>query len=386
MSSSLQRLLPLFERDRTRHQPLVLATLVRTDGSTYTKPGAHMLIADSGEYAGLLSGGCLEGDLVEHGRAVLATGIAKLARYDSRRPEDLLFGLGSGCQGTMDILLQRLDDANDWQPFKRLALAWRAQRTQKLVLVVQSALPSVPAGAGAFAGDDRAFGLAAGVAADHATIESLCRLAAVLPNEGQHQFLPQALPGVDLLALKQLPPTRLLLLGAGPDAHPVAELAAFLGWNVTVVDHRSQYAQAERFPGATAVLDGGPQALALLLGKLKADPTPEPRQAAFAAAIVMSHHLATDRAYLQALAGSSIPYVGLLGPVARRERLLADLGGEAAAALRPRLRAPVGLDLGASSPGAIALSIVAEIQAALAGGVRIWPFAPARLSSSQAAR
>ena len=127
----------------------------------------------------------------------------------------------------MDILLQRLDDANDWQPFKRLALAWRAQRTQKLVLVVQSALPSVPAGAGAFAGDDRAFGLAAGVAADHATIESLCRLAAVLPNEGQHQFLPQALPGVDLLALKQLPPTRLLLLGAGPDAQPVAELSRF---------------------------------------------------------------------------------------------------------------------------------------------------------------
>jgi xanthine dehydrogenase accessory factor len=100
---------------------------------------------------------------------------------------------------------------------------------------------------------------------------------------------------------------------------------------------------------------------------------------------VMSHHLATDRAYLQALAGSSIPYVGLLGPAARRERLLGDLGN-AAAALRPRLRAPVGLDLGASSPEAIALSIVAEIQAALPGGIRTWPLGPARLSRSQAAR
>jgi xanthine dehydrogenase accessory factor len=385
MSSSLQRLLPLFERDRARHQPLVLATLVRTGGSTYTKAGAHMLIADSGEYAGLLSGGCLEGDLVEHGRAVLATGVAKLARYDSRGPEDLLFGLGSGCQGSMDILLQRLDDANDWQPFRRLALAWRAQRRQSLVLVVQSALPGLPAGAGAFADDDRAFGLGAGIAADHATIESLCRLATLLSNEGHNQFLSQALPGVDVLALEQLPPTRLLVLGAGPDAHPVTELAAFLGWNVTVVDHRSQYAQAERFPGATAVLDGGPPALARLLGKLNGDPAAELRQAPFAAAIVMSHHLATDRGYLQALAGSSIPYVGLLGPAARRERLLGDLG-DAAAALRARLRAPVGLDLGASSPEAIALSIVAEIQAALAGGIRTWPLAPARLQSAHAAR
>jgi xanthine/CO dehydrogenase XdhC/CoxF family maturation factor len=207
----------------------------------------------------------------------------------------------------------------------------------------------------------------------------------VLPHEGHNQFLSQALPGVDLLALKQPPPMRLLLLGAGPDAQPVAELAAFLGWSVTVVDHRSQYAQAERFPGATTVLDGGPQALALLLGKLSGAPAPGASPAAFPAAIVMSHHLATDRAYLQALAASSIPYIGLLGPAARRERLLGDLG-DAAAALRPRLRAPVGLDLGAVSPEAIALSIVAEIQAALAGRTRTGLLGPSRLSSSQAAR
>jgi xanthine/CO dehydrogenase XdhC/CoxF family maturation factor len=147
----------------------------------------------------------------------------------------------------------------------------------------------------------------------------------------------------------------------------VAELAAFLGWNVTVVDHRSQYAQPERFPGAAAVLNGGPRALAaMLLDEEAAAPATRTRLAPFPAAIVMSHHLATDRAYLQALASSSIPYVGLLGPAARRERLLEELG-DAAAALRPRLRAPVGLDLGAVSPEAIALSIIAEIQAELAG-------------------
>jgi xanthine/CO dehydrogenase XdhC/CoxF family maturation factor len=165
------------------------------------------------------------------------------------------------------------------------------------------------------------------------------------------------------------------LLGAGPDAQPVAELAAFLGWNVTVIDHRSQYAQAERFPSAAAVLDGGPRALAaLLLNETVDAPAPEPQPAHFPAAIVMSHHLATDRAYLQALASSGIPYVGLLGPATRRERLLVDLGDDAAA-LRPRLRAPVGLDLGAVTPEAIALSIIAEIQAALAGRTRTEPLA-----------
>jgi xanthine/CO dehydrogenase XdhC/CoxF family maturation factor len=68
MSLSLQRLLPLFERERALHHPMVLATVVRKDGSTYTKPGAQLLLASNGEYAGLLSGGCLEADLAEHGR------------------------------------------------------------------------------------------------------------------------------------------------------------------------------------------------------------------------------------------------------------------------------------------------------------------------------
>jgi xanthine/CO dehydrogenase XdhC/CoxF family maturation factor len=80
----------------------------------------------------------------------------------------------------------------------------------------------------------------------------------------------------------------------------------------------------------------------------------------------MSHHLDSDLHYLRALACCAIPYFGLLGPSARREKLLADLG-DSAAALRARLRAPVGLDIGGRTPEAIALSIIGEVQAALAG-------------------
>jgi xanthine dehydrogenase accessory factor len=132
-----------------------------------------------------------------------------------------------------------------------------------------------------------------------------------------------------------------------------------------VIDHRPHFAQAGRFPAAQSVLSGGPTALATLLSSHPRAETQRPHAPAFAAAIVMSHHLATDLAYLRTLTASDIPYVGLLGPAARRQRLIDQLG-DSAQWLHGRLRAPVGLDLGANSPETIALSIVAEIQAALA--------------------
>jgi xanthine dehydrogenase accessory factor len=353
MSLSLQRLLPLFERERILRHPMVLATLVRTSGPTYSKPGAHMLLAANGQYAGLLSGGCLEGDLAEHAHAVLASGTARLVSYDMRGPDDLLFGMGSGCEGAMDILLQRLDADGEWQPMTRLAAAWRAQRATGLLLVVRSDDPAWPPGAGVYADDSELFGTNAG---REAALAPLRALAASVSRERCSHFLPQAVPGIDVLALSQPPPVQILLLGAGPDAQPVVELAAFLGWRVTVIDHRSHYAQAERFPDAAAVLEGGAPALVRLLAA----------PVAWDAAIVMSHHLASDLGYLRVLAGSDIAYVGLLGPRARGQRLLAELGADAAR-LHARLRAPIGLDLGAAAPEAIALSIIAEIYAAIAG-------------------
>src|SRR6188474_355026 len=129
---TLHRLLPLYDRARLANEPLVLATVVRTGGSTYAKPGAHMLIASDGEYAGLLSGGCLEGDLREHARAVAATGAAVIVSYDLRSTTDQLFGLGAGCEGAMDILLTRVAAAGDWQPLADMAAHFRADRELRL--------------------------------------------------------------------------------------------------------------------------------------------------------------------------------------------------------------------------------------------------------------
>jgi len=354
MSTMVAPLLPLLERERLAARSAVLATVVHTEGPTYTKPGALMLISADGEYAGLLSGGCLEGDLAEHGRSVLEGGVPMLVRYDMHGPEDLLFGLGSGCEGAMDILLQRIEPASHWQPLAHLIEAWRARRAVALLLVARSRHPALPAGGGLFLDDMQVFGgLPAGFEWPGALLQSA-------RHSDSSRYLPEALSGVDLLVLSQSAPPRIVLLGAGPDAIPVAQLADFLGWSLTVIDHRSHYAQAGRFPNAERVLGGGAPALRALLA---ADHT---TTQAFDAAIVMSHHLASDQAYLDALSSSAIPYIGLLGPALRRERLLTGLGARSQA-LRSRLHSPAGLDLGARTPEGIALAIVAEIQARLHG-------------------
>jgi xanthine/CO dehydrogenase XdhC/CoxF family maturation factor len=334
MSTSFSRLLPLFERERSAGRTMVLATVIRTAGPTYTKPGALMLIARNGEFAGLLSGGCLEGDLREQAAQVRDLGAARFVSYDMRGPDDLLFGLGTGCEGAMDILLQPVSAAAEWQPLARLAQSWRALRTLKYGTVLRSSDPQLPTGTVIFA-DGAAF-TPRGVLATKVELETL--------QVGE------------ILRSVQLPPTRLLLLGAGPDAQPVAQLAHFLGWSVLVFDHRPAYANSERFPTAERIVQARPQELTALLATER-----------FAAAVVMSHHYQSDLAYLRVLAASPIGYIGLLGPAVRRERLLAELG-VAAGQLESRLHGPVGLRIGAASPEAIALAIVAEIHAHVAAG------------------
>lgn len=160
--------------------------------------------------------------------------------------------------------------------------------------------------------------------------------------------------GVDEIAVLVEPPPQILVLGAGLDAEPVVRFAAELGWRCTVTDHRQAYVDTGDFAAAVACH-------CIAVGEIgtKLD------LSRFDAAVVMSHHLVSDRAYLRQLADTDIRYIGLLGPAQRRERLLADLGASAEK-LRSRLYGPAGLDLGGRGPAPIALSIVAQIQEKLA--------------------
>ena len=321
-------------------EPGVLATIIATSGSTYRKSGARMLIRPDGSYIGLLSGGCLEADLSGHAHKVLADGVPRSVKYDMRGPDDLVFGIGAGCEGAMRLLIEPA--GLEYPAGRALAtagLATGAGRGTALAVVHESADMTL----GTYAQSD---------SLPRAVLAAMQRAVATANSQNIDLALPHGPTRVFVHYLAPAP--HLLICGAGPDADPVVATALTLGWRVTVVDHRPAYAQAVRFPGAQVVLGNASQ-LARLVNPDECH-----------AAIVMSHHLASDTAYLKALAEADKPgYIGLLGPAARRRRLAAEVG-TLTERLRGRLRGPVGLSIGAVTPEGIALSIIAQIHAWLA--------------------
>jgi xanthine/CO dehydrogenase XdhC/CoxF family maturation factor len=333
--------LELLERVPADGQPRVLATVVTTSGSTYRKPGARMLIMADGNCFGLLSGGCLEADLMIHAQRVFESGVPRTVEYDMRGPDDLVYGIGAGCEGAMRVLLEPADGGSPAATALGAACnASRAGLPTSLAIVHESR--------------DLKLGTYSAAAPLPATLQAAA--AQALADLSSRQFERED-HGRRTRALVQFlaPPPHLLICGAGPDAEPVVSAARALGWRVAVVDHRPAYAVSTRFPGAAVRLADA--------GSLRAAVDVDGCHAA----VVMSHHLASDVAYLRELAEAGAPaYVGLLGPTERRRRLASELG-TSAERLRGRIHGPVGLDIGAATPEGIALAIVSEIHAWLAG-------------------
>ena len=344
---SVRSILQSFDAWRASAEPLVLATVYETQGSTYSKAGQRILIAANGDYRGLVSGGCLEGDLAERARSVVASDRPDAVTYDLRDAADELWGLGIGCNGLLRVFLQPLHTAGLYQPFTAIAACLRGTEIAGSATVVDSTDPALPAGTTVIcrAGAHEVFGAATTVA------DSVLIGARRAAEEGRARLVTESGSRVLYAPLRPIP--KLLVLGAGLDAVPLVGMAAELGWFVTVADHRPAYVARPGFERAERVVLVEPDAVAATL----------PLDL-FDAVVVMSHHLPTDRKYLAQLATSNCRYVGVLGPRARRDRLLADLGASAAQ-LRDRLKGPVGLDIHADSPESIALSILAELQSTL---------------------
>ena len=299
----------------------VLATLATVEGSSYRRPGARLLMTATGARLGSISGGCLEEDVLARARRVLATGRAETVVYDTTSENDLVWGVGLGCHGVVRVVLEKLPPRPMWAA----ALAENlAARRPTLLAVVHEAADAEHLGT---------------------------RLAAELP--AKHT------PGTEVFLNAIAPPTALFLFGAGDDAQPLAQLAHELGWHVIIADPRAAFATAARFPQANALLVAPAAELAD-----RAAPGPD------ALAVVMTHHYVHDVPLLRALLPRPLAYLGLLGPKKRSAKILADLvrdGLDITPAMRARLHAPVGLDLGADTPAQVALAILAEMQAALTG-------------------
>lgn len=349
---SVRALAEFFEQRRDEATGLVLATVYDTQGSTYSKAGDCMLIAANGDFQGMLSGGCLEGDLAERAIRVAETGRCDAVTYDLRaESEDELWGLGVGCEGLMRIFLQPLTAANDFEPF-RSVLAVQLGDVPGVAATVLHDVGRTEAGSSLLhlGGSWRNFGI------DDDLLGEVQPLAAAASNTARSQAvsLSAGAEATEVLCAYLRPTPRVLILGGGLDAEPVLQAVTNLGWRASLQDHRPAYIDKGHFMAAERITCVPAADLSTTFELNRFD-----------AAVVMSHHLDSDRVYLQQLAQSGIRYVGLLGPRDRRRRLLNDLGPEIATALNDRLHGPAGLPLGGRGPAPIALSIVAEMHQVL---------------------
>ena len=336
-------------------RPCALATVVEVLGSAYRRPGARMLVTDDGQLTGAISGGCLEGDARQRARRALAQGEPALVTYDTRDEDAPRHGLGPGCQGVVRILLEPLDFENMANPLELLRGFARHPAPAVLATVFETDAAGLKAAVG-----QRLLLSAEGVL--HGTpllAGPLAEAARLMLGQPQSRVLDLDTDAGLVRALLEVlrPPLRLVVYGAGNDAQPLVHLAASLGWHVTVLDGRPHLATPARFPEAAAVR-------IVPVGELAAQ-VPAP----LAYHVLLSHNYAYDLAALQTLLASPAPYIGLLGPRLKAQRLLAELNlsETKSATLQGRLHSPVGLDLGSETPEEIALAIVAEIQAHRSG-------------------
>jgi xanthine/CO dehydrogenase XdhC/CoxF family maturation factor len=315
-----------------RGEAVMLATVLGVEGSVYRGAGARMIVTTTAETIGAVSGGCLEADIVARAPDVLARGRAELARYDTRASDDVVLGLGLGCQGLIDLLLEPLAGTRLEE-----AIAFYARlKAHRAPVTLLTALRDEPGGA--------ALGARVVVDEEGDVIEGDATLLA---------------PGRSVARELVRPTIPLVVCGAGTDAIPVVRLAKLMGWDVTVVDHRAAFVTPTRFPDANALVCVN---LSQEPGTLGARVTLDARTFA----VVMAHSATHDGAYLHAMLDAGAGYIGVLGPRRRTLELLGErmpAGGD----LPDHVYAPVGLDLGAETPEEIALSIVSEIAAVSAG-------------------
>jgi xanthine/CO dehydrogenase XdhC/CoxF family maturation factor len=317
----------------------VLVTVVRVNGSSYRRPGARLLLGESGEYAGSISGGCLETEIVRKAVWKVREG-AVIERYSTLFDDTAEVPFGLGCGGVIDLLLEPVETLEGKAMLTAMEHALKGERSK-----VVTWLP----GEG----------------------KTLRRM--VLSESDEILFASEGLGDKKLACAHGLQagevyegrfveemrvPQRLFVLGAGDDARPLVAMATMMGWSVVVADGRTHLARRERFPEAERVLaleEGGFPGL----GIQRDD-----------AVVVMTHSYEQDRALLASVLPIAPRYLGMLGARHRSSLLVSEASAMAALSIEQsceRIWAPVGLDLGGEGPESIALAVMAEVQAVCMG-------------------
>jgi xanthine dehydrogenase accessory factor len=305
-------------RDNT---PATLAIVVDTTGSTYVRRGAIALFGVIGKQVGWLSGGCLEPEIASRAMRAAERSCVEWMEIDTRDDEDLFAGSAVGCRGRLRLALLPVVAMDGWDA---LAQAWIG-------------------GAGAL----------------HFSLDAAGRIDCRIGGLARSWMFRSEFAGwqEDQTAMErwtvELPePPTVLIFGAGPEIPLLVPLLRSLGWMTWLSESRPRWQANAEF--ADHWLSERPAA-ALESVDI----------ASLRASLVMQHNFELDREALEVLAPTSVPFVGLLGPTRRRDDLFKLLSDDVREALSPRVRSPVGLDLGGHGPEPIALSIAAQLQASL---------------------
>jgi xanthine dehydrogenase accessory factor len=323
----------------------VLVTLVRAEGSSYRRPGARLLLGSRGEYAGTISGGCLEAEVLRKATWLVREG-AVVERYSTMFDDTSEVPFGLGCGGVVDLLLEP-GDTTECQALmaaleKSIAgeevtvLTWLPHKGRSLARAVLAA------------NGDFTF------ASEGLTEPELVEARTEVLRQGGIENMP-----LEIFVERIAAPQRLFVLGAGDDAKPLVSIGALLGWSVTVMDGRAQLARAARFPEAERVIAVSSTSSTDVVGIRPED-----------AVVLMTHSYEQDRELLAAVLPLRPRYLGLLGARHRSSLLVSEVAarlGRTVAACCEQIYAPVGLDLGGDGPEAIALAVIAEVQACCMG-------------------
>jgi xanthine dehydrogenase accessory factor len=363
--TDLENILPLWHELEGAGSDYVLATVVDVDGPSYRKPGARMLIAADGRRAGTVSGGCLETEVAK--RAFWLTESGPVVQRYSTTEDDGDMPYGSGCGGVVYLLLERRATAVTL--LTELEAAFHA----RVPLAIATTLDGTGIAKRVFAGPTVQDGEPE-QANDGSSAAMLRNLSALAIERMQSIDRCVTVDGIETRVWVDYRAARpgLWIFGAGDDAKPLLRLARELGWFVSIADGRSHLATRERFSAADKVMALAittlPDAASLLLSDVKNTD----------AAVLLTHSFEQDSHLLAGLFAREVQpaYLGVLGPQRRTREVLVEAAKllglpdstQRAEEWLPLLHAPTGLDLGAETSAAIALSIIAEIQQTLNNG------------------
>lgn len=325
---------------------VVLATLVDVEGSAYRRPGAKLVVPEGSDGTGAITAGCLEAEVKRLTESVLEEGAPRLEPFDLRT--DDTWGLGIGCDGTVEILLEPLDDS------LRPALSAHEDREPCTLLTVIDGEGEVALGDRACYREGDAVATTRGQWPGW-LVDGVHDVAGRLASSGRGENVTVDGPtgSVRMFADGIAPPPRLLVVGTGNDVPPVVRTGVQAGFSVTVAGFRGGTADPARFPRAAEVVSTAP---ADLLDTVDVGPDTY--------TILMTHNFVDDRLSLESLLDSPTPYIGIVASQGRVENLLdAVVADDSSLDVSERIYAPVGLDLGGGAPGQIALSIASEVLA-----------------------